>query len=200
MTSLISGQSSFQSSLVIWKKVIRRRSMASWRQLIPSSRDTGDIHILQPILFTRILIRKEALSDTHTSTFFKMTSCCWILWLTPILAMRNSTACQCNMPESWSKALLKHCFITEGRLCRNQMMSSRLNKELIYVQQMVQPLLQTLQRLDEQLLKASQSGNNAEAKNLLSSIRLALRVFFSLNSPGLTEVQPALLPTPFSLN
>lgn len=68
------------------------------------------------------------------------------------------------------------------------MMSSRLNEELIYVQSVVQPLLQTLKALDTQLESATQAKDTNQAKSLLSSIRLALRVFFSLNSPGLTEV------------
>ena len=66
-------------------------------------------------------------------------------------------------------------------------MSASLNSELIYIQQMVQPLLLALQKLSVQLQAATQAGSLVEIKALLSSIRLNLRVFYSLNSPGLTE-------------
>lgn len=66
-------------------------------------------------------------------------------------------------------------------------MSSELSKELEYSQQLVKPLLETLQWL----VKAVQSSqDSASCKQVLDSTRLLLRVFFSLNSPGLTEVCP----------
>ncbi len=68
------------------------------------------------------------------------------------------------------------------------MMSGELSKELEYCQQMVQPLLQTLQRLVAQL--EASAGDQTAARQLLESTRHLLRVFFSLNSPGLTEVSP----------
>jgi len=66
------------------------------------------------------------------------------------------------------------------------MMSGELSKELEYSQQMVQPLLQTLQKLVGQL--EGSGGEQSAARQLLESTRHLLRVFFSLNSPGLTEV------------
>ena len=80
-------------------------------------------------------------------------------------------------------------------------MSASLNSELIYIQQMVQPLLLVLQKLSVQLQAATQAGSLVEIKALLSSIRLNLRIFYSLNSPGLTEASSKFhLPgTPFSL-
>jgi len=67
------------------------------------------------------------------------------------------------------------------------MMTSQLSKELEYSQQMVHPLLQTLQKLVAQL--EGSGGEQSVAKQLLESTRHLLRVFFSLNSPGLTEVR-----------
>ena len=64
-------------------------------------------------------------------------------------------------------------------------MSPELSRELEYCQQLVQPLLATLQKLGKELESTGQSPNG---KQILGSIRLLLRVFFSLNSPGLTEV------------
>lgn len=64
-------------------------------------------------------------------------------------------------------------------------MSSELNKELEYSQQLVKPLLETLQRLVRELQASTET---AQCKQILDSSRLLLRVFFSLNSPGLTEV------------
>ena len=67
-------------------------------------------------------------------------------------------------------------------------MSAELNKDLAYSQQLVQPLLQTLQKLVKQL-ESTPGSESALCTQLLHAIRLALRVFFSLNSPGLTEVR-----------
>lgn len=64
-------------------------------------------------------------------------------------------------------------------------MSPELSRELEYCQQLVQPLLETLQKLGKELQSTNQTSNG---KQVLGSIRLLLRVFFSLNSPGLTEV------------
>ena len=64
-------------------------------------------------------------------------------------------------------------------------MSPELSRELEYCQQLVQPLMETLQKLGKELEATGQSPNG---RQVLGSIRLLLRVFFSLNSPGLTEV------------
>lgn len=72
-------------------------------------------------------------------------------------------------------------------LCRSQMMSAELSRDLAYSQRMVQPLLQILQKLVQQL-ESTPSSETGVLTQVLNSIRLALRVFYSLNSPGLTEV------------
>ena len=72
------------------------------------------------------------------------------------------------------------------------MMTNELSVELAYSQRMVKPLLQTLQKLVTQL-ESTAAGEIAAARQILACIRLALRVFFSLNSPGLTEVGQWLL-------
>ncbi len=54
---------------------------------------------------------------------------------------------------------------------------------------MVKPLLAALQRITAALpASAGASDGGASLRLLLSSARLVSRVFFSLNSPGLTEV------------
>ena len=67
------------------------------------------------------------------------------------------------------------------------MMTNELSVELAYSQRMVKPLLQTLQKLVTQL-ESTPAGDIGAARQILACIRLALRIFFSLNSPGLTEV------------
>jgi hypothetical protein len=79
-------------------------------------------------------------------------------------------------------------------------MTEGLSKELEYCQQAVQPLLAALQRTTAALPAAANAGGDAaQLRVLLSSARLACRVFYSLNSPGLTEasgINPgASLPT-----
>ena len=76
---------------------------------------------------------------------------------------------------------------------RNQFMTEALSKELEYCQQAVQPLLGALQRTTA-ALPAAAGGDPSRLRLLLSSARLACRVFYSLNSPGLTEASQALLP------
>lgn len=71
---------------------------------------------------------------------------------------------------------------------RNQFMTEALSKELEYCQQAVQPLLGALQRTTA-ALPAAAGGDAARLRLLLSSARLACRVFYSLNSPGLTEAR-----------
>ena len=73
-----------------------------------------------------------------------------------------------------------------GARYRNQFMTEGLSKELEYCQQAVQPLLGALQRTIA-ALPAAAGGESARLRLLLSSARLACRVFYSLNSPGLTE-------------
>ncbi len=65
-------------------------------------------------------------------------------------------------------------------------MSPELSRELQYCQQLVKPLLETLQKLAKEL---ESTGQSTSSKQVLGSIRLLLRVFYSLNSPGLTEVR-----------
>ena len=65
------------------------------------------------------------------------------------------------------------------------MMSTELSRELEYSQQLVKPLLETLQKLVKEL-ESPREGSRS--KQVLESTRLLLRVFFSLNSPGLTQV------------
>lgn len=69
---------------------------------------------------------------------------------------------------------------------RNQFMSDKLNAELKYSQQLIIPLWETLKRLSTEL--QANTGDSNAARLTLSSIRLVCRVFYSLNSPGLTEV------------
>ncbi|KAK9829548.1 hypothetical protein WJX72_006417 [[Myrmecia] bisecta] len=68
---------------------------------------------------------------------------------------------------------------------RNVFMTDEVSRELEYSQQLVAPLLQVLKSLS-----AKVQANGADAgqlRVLLSSVRLVCRIFFSLNSPGLTE-------------
>ena len=70
---------------------------------------------------------------------------------------------------------------------QNQLgLSGKLNQELTYSQQLIVPLWEALKTLSTAL--QSSSGDIARTKQILSSIRLVCRIFFSLNSPGLTEV------------
>lgn len=69
---------------------------------------------------------------------------------------------------------------------RGQFMSDSLSQELAYSQQLVRPLLATAQNLTAACTVAASSGS-ASLPLLLSNARLTLSVFYSLNSPGLTE-------------
>lgn len=76
---------------------------------------------------------------------------------------------------------------------RNQLgLSGKLNEELTYSQQLIVPLCEALKSLSAAL--QSSSGDIARTKQTLSSIRLVCRIFYSLNSPGLTQVIMLLLP------
>lgn len=71
---------------------------------------------------------------------------------------------------------------------RGQFMSDELNEELQISQILVRPLLSVLQRLTAKCSAVAGDPSQAEALPvLLSNARLCLSVFFSLNSPGLTE-------------
>ena len=73
---------------------------------------------------------------------------------------------------------------------RSQFMTGKLNEELKYSQQLIVPLWEILKTLSTEL-----QGNSADVtrtRQILSSIRLVCRIFYSLNSPGLTQV--AILP------
>jgi hypothetical protein len=69
-------------------------------------------------------------------------------------------------------------------------MTDQLSEELQYSQALVQPLLACLQALSKQVAEASAAGAAATDKLrlLLSNVRLAASIFYSLNSPGLTDV------------
>lgn len=70
---------------------------------------------------------------------------------------------------------------------RGQYMSEKLNKELEYSQNFVKPLLDVFVGLRAQV---EANANAAEPLRLaLSSARYAVEIFYSLNSPGLTEVR-----------
>lgn len=68
---------------------------------------------------------------------------------------------------------------------RSQFMTGKLNDELKYSQQLIVPLWETLKGLSLQL--QSNSADLSRTKQTLSSIRLVCRIFYSLNSPGLTQ-------------
>lgn len=69
---------------------------------------------------------------------------------------------------------------------RNQLgLSGKLNEELTYSQQLIVPLWEALKALSTAL--QSSSEDMARTKQTLSSIRLVCRIFYSLNSPGLTQ-------------
>ncbi|KAI3438113.1 hypothetical protein D9Q98_000554 [Chlorella vulgaris] len=68
---------------------------------------------------------------------------------------------------------------------RGQFMTDQLSEELQYSQALVQPLLTCLQALSKGV---SEQAANADAlRLLLSNVRLVASIFYSLNSPGLTE-------------
>lgn len=70
---------------------------------------------------------------------------------------------------------------------RNQLgLSGKLNEELTYSQQLIVPLWEALKSLSAAL--QSTSGDTSRTKQTLSNIRLVCRIFYSLNSPGLTQV------------
>lgn len=70
---------------------------------------------------------------------------------------------------------------------RNQYMTSELSRELEYSQQLVRPLLATLRRLAP---RAAETAADPAAQALvLSNLRAVVSIFYSLNSPGLTDVR-----------
>ena len=69
---------------------------------------------------------------------------------------------------------------------RSQFMSGKLNEELSYSQQLIVPLWESLRRLSTELQNSS--ADIGKCKQILSNIRLVCRIFYSLNSPGLTQV------------
>lgn len=69
---------------------------------------------------------------------------------------------------------------------RSQFMSGKLNEELSYSQQLIVPLWEALKGLSTEL--QSSSADVPKTRQILSSIRLVCRIFYSLNSPGLTQV------------
>ena len=70
-------------------------------------------------------------------------------------------------------------------------MTAQLSEELQYSQALVQPLLACLQALSKQVAEAGAApggGDPARLRLLLSNVRLVASIFYSLNSPGLTDV------------
>lgn len=71
---------------------------------------------------------------------------------------------------------------------RGQFMTDSLSMELEYSQKLVRPLLEVAKRTTAVCTQAAAGGPGADAlPTLLSNARLVLSIFFSLNSPGLTE-------------
>eukprot|EP00887_Chlorella_sp_A99_P002133 scaffold21.g2133.t1 len=68
---------------------------------------------------------------------------------------------------------------------RNQFMTPELSSELEYSQQLVKPLLAALQATSRRVAEAT--GDAAALHLLLSNVQLIASIFYSLNSPGLTE-------------
>jgi exportin-2 (importin alpha re-exporter) len=70
---------------------------------------------------------------------------------------------------------------------RGQFMTDQLNQELEYSQQFVGPLLAVTQRLTAACTAAAAAASSENLPQHLTNARLALSIFYSLNSPGLTE-------------
>ena len=76
---------------------------------------------------------------------------------------------------------------------RNQYMTTELSAELEYSQQLVKPLLAALQALSRRVAAAGAAGDAATLVLALQNATLICSIFYSLNSPGLTEVLVFLL-------
>jgi hypothetical protein len=105
--------------------------------------------------------------------------------------------CQCSHVRN------THLLCLLRPLCRGQFMTDKLSDELQYSQALVQPLLACLQGLSKKVAELAAAGEGAvEALRLvLSNVQLVASIFYSLNSPGLTEVRvwglqqlPATMP------
>lgn len=71
---------------------------------------------------------------------------------------------------------------------RDQYLNKELNEELQYSQTLVRPLLAVCQRITAACTTAAAGGAGADVLAvLLDDARLVLSIFYSLNSPGLTE-------------
>ena len=71
---------------------------------------------------------------------------------------------------------------------RDQYLNQELNEELQYSQKLVRPLLAVCQRVTVACQTAAAGGAGSDALPvLLDNARLVLSIFYSLNSPGLTE-------------
>jgi hypothetical protein len=66
-------------------------------------------------------------------------------------------------------------------------MTDQLSAELEYSQQLVAPLLAALQALSKHVGEAG--GQPDALRPLLANVQLVASIFYSLNSPGLTEVR-----------
>jgi len=90
-------------------------------------------------------------------------------------------------------ALIPACGPTASPSCRGQFMTDQLSGELEYSQALVKPLLACLQALSKRVAEvapgAAAGGAAAEPlRLLLSNVQLVCSIFYSLNSPGLTDV------------
>lgn len=74
-----------------------------------------------------------------------------------------------------------------------QFMTDQLSEELQYSQALVAPLLACLQALSKQVAEAAAAGAPPDTlRLLLSNVQLVASIFYSLNSPGLTDVRHVL--------
>ena len=71
---------------------------------------------------------------------------------------------------------------------RNQFLTPQLGEELAYSQQFVVPLLDIMATLVAQITAPQGCADADVLRRCVLSARLACRTFYSLNSPGLTQV------------
>jgi exportin-2 (importin alpha re-exporter) len=70
---------------------------------------------------------------------------------------------------------------------RGQFMTDQLSEELQYSQALVQPLLACLQAQSKLVAELGPGGPADQLRLLLSNVQLIASIFYSLNSPGLTD-------------
>ena len=69
-----------------------------------------------------------------------------------------------------------------------QFMTDQLSEELAYSQALVAPLLACLQAQSKGVAEAGAAQQPDRLRLLLSNVQLVASIFYSLNSPGLTDV------------